>query len=397
MRVRQFELRLIAIALVAAWTVVALLVLLAYRPGGPLDVLVGITMLLPIAIAAAAVVWPPVVRGAAAFPLMLVLGIGSLLVLLPSIAGVADQIFALGSQTLLPSLEAAYPWFLAILGTSLFAGFGLARRLQGSASLRRRRLVGGILIATGMTALAASLFAGVAIANEVALRERGSPATGSRFGPTALDREPVACDSGAIRGGGSARVRATLTGQVDLRPAGSVDLLGSRAGDDFRWLAYVATSRELGQYGEAASGERAWMRSPSSGWEAVPRQDVESGRVDLQAIETALTPEIRVTAEDRGIEVIEGAPARRCRVAVDGITFRTAFPQVRWLVGDASLQHWRGQVDYWIFLDDGIGQIAAGANGEASDIQPDAVQGQIDVLLTATERDRDRVIYPPAP
>ena len=103
-RVRQFELRVIAVGLVVAWTVVALLVLVAYRPGGPLDLIVGITVLLPIAIAVAAVIWPPLARGAGAFPLMLALGIGSLLVLLPSIAGVADQIFALGSQTLLPSL-----------------------------------------------------------------------------------------------------------------------------------------------------------------------------------------------------------------------------------------------------------------------------------------------------
>ena len=68
MRVRRFELRLIALALVVAWAAVAALVLLAYRPGGPLDVLVGVTMLLPIGIATLAVVWPPLARGAGAFP-----------------------------------------------------------------------------------------------------------------------------------------------------------------------------------------------------------------------------------------------------------------------------------------------------------------------------------------
>ncbi len=397
MRVRQFELRLIAIGLVVAWSVVALLVLVAYRPGGPLDVVVGITMLLPIGIAAAAVIWPPVARGAGAFPLMVALGIGSLLVLLPSIGGVAFQIFALGSQTLLPSLEAAYPWLLAILGTSLFAGFGLARRIQGGTSLRRRRLIGGMLIALAMTVVASSLFAGVAIANEVALRERGSPASGSRFGPTTLEGEPAACDSPTIDAGASARLFARLSGQVDLRSIGSVDLLGIRAGPDFRWLAYVATDRELGQYGQTASGQRAWVRTPQAGWETAETEDVATGSVDRQAIAAALTPDIRVTAEDRGIEVIEAAPARRCRVAVDGSTFRAAFPQVRWLVGDADLEHWRGQVDYWIFLDDRIGQIAASANGEALGIDDTAVQATIDVLLTATERDRDLVIYPPAP
>ena len=37
MRVRRFELRLVGAALVVGWTVAAGLVLLAYRPGGPLD------------------------------------------------------------------------------------------------------------------------------------------------------------------------------------------------------------------------------------------------------------------------------------------------------------------------------------------------------------------------
>ncbi len=53
MRVRAFELRLIAVALVVCWSVAAALVLLAYRPGGPLDLVVGLLALTPIAIALA--------------------------------------------------------------------------------------------------------------------------------------------------------------------------------------------------------------------------------------------------------------------------------------------------------------------------------------------------------
>ena len=66
---------------------------------------------------------------------------------MPSIAGVVTQLLAFGSRTLLPSFEAAYPWLLALLATSLFSGFGIARRLQGGAALRRHRLVAGIAIA----------------------------------------------------------------------------------------------------------------------------------------------------------------------------------------------------------------------------------------------------------
>ena len=52
MRVRRFELRLVAVALVAGWATAAGLVLLTYRPGGPLDLAVGVAMVLPVGIAA---------------------------------------------------------------------------------------------------------------------------------------------------------------------------------------------------------------------------------------------------------------------------------------------------------------------------------------------------------
>jgi hypothetical protein len=119
--------------------------------------------------------------------------------------------------------------------------------------------------------------------------------------------------------------------------------------------------------------------------------------VDLRAIEVALTPGFRATAEDRGVEVIERAPARRCRIAVDGDAFLEAFPQARWLVGDADLGDWRGQLDFWIFLDGQVGQISGNLSGEGFEVEPDALQGSIDVTLTATQRDRDVVIYPPGP
>ena len=394
-RVRQFELRLIAGALVVAWLVAALLVLVAYRPGGPLDLLVGISLLLPTAIAVAAVVWPPVARGSGAFPLMVSLGLGSLLLLLPSIGGVLNQLLALGSQTLLPSLEAAYPWLLALIGTSLFAGFGVARRVLGGAAMRPRRLGFGMGVATVLTVLAGGVFAGIAVANEVALRDRDEPARGSRFGPTDLAVDPPPCDGGLAMGP-AARLAVRLTGDVDGRALGSVDQAGLRDGREFRWLAFVATDREIGQYGAAATNDRAWSRSPDRGWESTSQDAVADATLDLQAAEIALTAGFRATAEDYGIEVIEGAPARRCRIAVDGETFRAAFPAVRWLVGGADLGRWRGQLDYWVFLDGQLGQIAGSINGEGAVVVPEALLATIAVHLTATERDRDFVIYPPA-
>jgi hypothetical protein len=392
MRVRRFELRLIAVALLVGWSVAAALVLLAYRPGGPYDLIVGLTAMTPIAIALAGVVWPPVARGDLAFPAMVALGVGALLCLVPSIDGVVTQLLAYGSQTLLPSAEAAYPWVLALLATSLFSGFGIARRLAGGTSRRRRRLFGGVAIAVLVTTLAGVAFATVAVANDLALREEVVAA--SRFGPTTAEDPPPACD-GPLAVGASARLVMHLSSTLDRRPLGTVELAGRRVGGDFRWLAYVASDRRLGQYGVARVGNDAWTSAPGRTWGGTDPATVATDTVDVQALEAALTPGYRATAEDRGLEVIEGARARRCRIAVDGDVFAAAFPQSAWLVDATDLHRWRGQLDYWVFLDGQLGQVAGSVNGEGFGIAPDALLGTIDVLLTATERGHDSVIYPP--
>jgi hypothetical protein len=398
MRVRRLGLRLIGLALVGAWGLAAALVLLAYRPGGPLDLIVGITMLLPLGIAVLGVRWPPLARREVSHALIVALGLATLLVLLPSIGGVLNQLQAYGSQTLMPSPEAAYPWLLALIGTSLFAGFGQARRVMGGMARRRQRLRLGLAIATALTLVAGTAFGGAAIANELSLRDTDRPSIGSRFGPTDIgaDVEPPSCD-GAVVAGSTARLAARFVGSIDGRQSGTVDLVGHRSGVDFRWLAYVATNRELGQYGQARRGDAGWLRTPAAGWVPTLLTVVQDSTLDLRTVGVALTDGARATAEDYGIEVIERAPARRCRVSVDGSIFRSIFPPVAWLVGDHGLERWRGQLDYWIFLDGALGQVAGSVNGEASGIEEEAIQGKIEVLLTATERGRDVVIAAPAP
>ena len=394
MRVRAFELRLIAVALVVCWSIAAGLVLLAYRPGGPLDLLVGLLALVPIGIALAGVIWPPVARGDVAFPAIVWLGILALLCLVPSITGVVNQLLAFGSRTLLPSFEAAYPWLLALFATSLFSGFGIARRLEGGTAIRRRRLIAGTTIALAMTLLSGVAFGAVAMANDVALRDR--PVAASRFGPTTGSEQPPRCDE-ALSAGESARLNMHMSATVDLRPVGTIELTGLRVGRDLRWLGYAATSRQLGQFGSARIADEAWTIAPGTRWEPVAPSNVDADTVDVQALDVALTPELRATAEDRGVEVIEGARARRCRVAIDGLIFHDAFPQVDRLDDGANLHRWRGQLDYLVFLDGELGQIAGSINGEAADIVPAALNGTIDVRLTATERGRDAFIYPPTP
>jgi hypothetical protein len=393
-RVRTFELRLIALALAVCWAVAAAIVLIAYRPGGPIDIAVGAAALLPAVIAIAGVRWPPVARGNRAFAAMLWLATGSLLVLVPSIADVIGQLGGRGVQTLLPSVEAAYPWVLGLVGTCLFTGFGMARRRLGEEAMRRRRLVRGITLATLLTLGSGLVFSAVAMGNELALRDH--IAASSRFGPTDIDRDPPRCD-GAMGIGPSADIGVEIDGTLDGRSIGSIQLSGQRDRADVRWQAYVATSRELGVHGAAIVGTDAWVRDPFETWRRTTPAGLGDVDLDLTAFRIALSPEARAAAGTQGVGVIEGARARQCRILVDGPTFRAAFPQVVWLVGDADLAHWRGQLDYWVFLDGQIGRMAGSVNGDAADIQPGALQATIRVDLAATDRGASLPIAPPGP
>ncbi|MFL5778891.1 MAG: hypothetical protein ACJ761_08115 [Chloroflexota bacterium] len=394
MRVRTFQLRLVAAALVVGWATTAILVVLAYRPGGPMDAAVGLTALLPIGIALIGLMWPPLAHGHRSYPAMVWLGIGALLCLIPSIGGLVNQLLSLGSRTLLPSAEAGYPWLLALVATSLFSGFGLAYRILGGASMRGRRLLAGMGIATALTLLSGIVFTAAVLANERALR--GAVPASSRFGPTAMSRQPPACD-GPLVAGATATEHLEIDGWVDLRPLGSVELDGIRDGPDVRWLAYVASDRVLGSYGVARVGDQAWTRSPDHAWRPATPAEAADATLDRWVLQTVLNDRFRATAEDRGLETLEGARARHCRIAIDGLAFGTAFPQVRWLVGDIDLHRWRGQLDYWVFEDGELGQVTAGANGEAGDIRTDALLANLQVRLTATSRGANAAVYPPAP
>jgi len=393
-RVRTLELRLMGVALAACWIVAAALVLVAYRPGGPVDIAVGIAALLPAVVALLGIVWPPVARGDRAFAAMVWLAAGSLLVLVPSIADVTSQLGARGVQTLLPSVEAAYPWVLGLLGTCLFSGFGIARRRLGEAAMRRRRLVRGVLVASLLAALTGLVFAAVALGNELALRDR--VAASSRFGPTDIEHDPPTCN-GALGVGPSATLNVRFEGTLDGRSIGTVDIAGDRDKSDVRWLAFVATTRELGLAGAAEIGRDAWVREPYAGWRRSTPTELGDVQLDLTAFRVALSHDARAAASTLGVGLIEGAQARHCRIAIDGKTFRAAFPEVRWVVGEVDLGHWRGQLDYWVFLDGQIGRIAGSVNGDAAQIQTGSLQATIRVDLTATDRGADVHLVPPAP
>ncbi|HEY4189980.1 MAG TPA: hypothetical protein VGM28_06145 [Candidatus Limnocylindrales bacterium] len=392
MRVRTIELRILAIVLVVLWFVAFGLVLIGYRPGGPVDLLVGLAAAGPILIAVAAVAWPPVARGDRAFAATAWLALVAMLLLIPSIAGLVTQLVGRGPQTLLPSFEAAYPWIVALLATALFAGLGLARRRLGGSALRRRRLVVGAAFGIVMVLAAGSLFSAMAIVNELALGNRAAIA--SRFGPTDPALEPPPCN-GELHAGSTARLNLRLDGTADDARIGQVVIDGIRDAGDFRWTGFAATHLLVGQVGALRAGDDAWTRVPGTGWMTMPLPAVENLDLDVPIVEEALTPANRSVAEDRGLAFIEGARARHCRVTVDGDTLRTAVPQVAMIIGQADISRWHVDLDYWVFADGELGQADGRATGPASEIVVDALTAIVRFRLTAIDRGLPVTVLPP--
>ena len=391
-RVRQFELRLLAVALTILWAVGGGLVLLAYRPGGPVDVLVGVAASLPLVISLASIVWPPLVRSDRGASAVFWLGLIAGLLLLPSIAAVGAQVLQGGTEPLLPSFEVVYPFALALVATSLFAGMGISRRVISEVGFGRRRLATTVVFAVAATSIIGVVFAGVSLADDSALRNQ--PAAHSRFGPTDPNLTPPPCNKTLVTAR-SGRYQFDLSANVDNRAVGTVSLSGSRSGADVNWTAQVVRSDLYGQYGAIRIGAAAWTMTPGGTWTMVSPEAIDGQMLDLTMIAGALSAANRATAEDRGLEYVEGARTRHCRVAVDGPTFMLSFPQVVWLVGDADLKTWRGELDFWVFGDGEVGMATGTINGNAQEILPHGLLATAWVRMTATDRDTSVFIAPP--
>ncbi len=393
MRVRRFELRLLAGILAVAWALFAGLVLVLYRPGGPADAVVVVAAAVPTAIALAALIWPPVARSNRAFAGITWLGIGVALVLVPSIGGLLAQLEAGGTQTLLPSAESAYPWALALAGTSLFAGLGVARERLGERSLRGRRLGFGVVIALVLTGLTGSAFAAAAIGNDLALRDR--PSSASRFGPTDPRLPLPACD-GQLVLPSTATVSISLDGSVDGRSLGNVGIDAARSGADARADLTIATALDLERRADVRTAGTAFRRTDGR-W-AVATPDAVAGDLALDdaVLGSALDRRNRSTAEFRGEEFVEGARARHCRIATDGPTFLAAFPSTSLIVGPVDLHRWRGQLDYWVFADGAFGRLSGFVNGDAAALPAAGIQGTVRVQMMVVDRGRSVAITAPA-
>ncbi|HEY5487912.1 MAG TPA: hypothetical protein VIK06_09705 [Candidatus Limnocylindrales bacterium] len=393
MRVRVFELRLLAVVLSVLWAAGGGVALIAYRPGGPVDLLVGLAALLPLPVSVASAVWPPLVRGDRAAAGVFWLGLGAGLLLVPSIGSITSQVVAGGAEPLLPSPEVVYPWTLALLATSLFTGIGLTRSFFPNPGAGRRRLAASIAFALVTTTAIGTAFAGVSLADNAALNSR--PETVSRFGPTSPKLTPPSCNR-ALTPAATSTVVLELWGDVDGRGVGRVDLAGKRSGSDVSWTAQAGrTASADTQYGVIRVGSSAWSEQTGSSWAGIFLDETRNDLLDKTVFDVALTAGNRATAEDRGFDYVEGARARHCAIVIDGETFAAAFPQMAWLTGNADVGMWRGQLEYWVFGDGEVGKALGSVNGSAQDILPHGLLATMEVSMTATDRDAPVSIAPP--
>ena len=420
MRVRVLRLRLLAAIAGILWVAAAAAVLLGYRPGGPLAPLVAATPLVGAIGSVAALAWPPLVRGRRLAAAVVWLGILDLLVLAPALGGLVDALEQPPATPFLPSPESAYAWFLALAGTTLFAGLGISRRVLGATALRRARLALASLLAIALVAVGAGVSGMAVLATQL---DRGAaPAQATDWGPTDPNLVPPSCSS-PLRIPTSASVTIEASSAIDGRPVGSVSLVGERAGDDETWRAQLYgwpanAGREPGNLAYTRVGSSAWLSVDGAAWNPVPLDEtltipVEAGMpqpspvvrprvtLDTAVIVADLSDPARLAAEDSGIELIGGARARHCRLLTGGILALQAFRPLRWLMGQAPLADtpdlaaWRGELDWWVFADAELGMATVSVEGFQPAGWPAGLQATLKATLTARGRDAARSIQAP--
>jgi len=235
---------------------------------------------------------------------------------------------------------------LALLATSLFAGLGVSRLVisgvgfrspasAGLGRLRRRR----------------------DFDHRGHLRRRQScrrPGPARQAGrPFEIRPDQPQPDAARLQGDpGPAHfgpVRGRFLGQRRRSSRRHGQPFGQEIRSDISWTAQVVKADLFGTVGAVRIGVGGL--DAAAGRHMDPRGARGYRRPDDRPDRPPGGPLIdnRATAEDHGLEYVEGARARHCRVAVDGATYLASFPQVEWLVGPANLESWRGELDYWVF------------------------------------------------
>jgi hypothetical protein len=386
--------RLLALVLTGLWGAVSIAVLVAYHPEGPFDILVRAAIFSPLPMAVAAIVWPPAGDSWRTTAAIAWLGLIAGLLLVPLLVGVLETLAGQGRQALFPSPEVAYAGLLALGMTCLFAAIGVvgARELPGTFS--RTQLAQAASLATALTVLAAATVGAPSLANELALRDR--PTITSRFGPTDTTLPVPQCDKAPALGG-SAVLGGLATASVDGEEEAEARLAGSRDGvENEDW-----TASRTGDLGPATvayhrSGDVATVEDARGERSLTPVSlglaDPRGLTVDGPIAALASAAGTQGVAEDLGIELVEEARSRHCRVALDGPSALAASALLRLLVYGSIDRHlgltaWRGSLDWWVFADGQIGQAVITLGGYPGDAwEGGGLQAAVIATVTATNR-----------
>jgi hypothetical protein len=405
--------RILALGLTALWAATALAVAAAYRPGGPLDILVIAICFAPITVSLAAVRWPAEARGPRDRVALVWLWIGAMLLGIPVLYGVGSSLTA-ASQSLAPSVEAAYSAGLALLAMAIWSVLGFAHERVGVPVFQRQASLAAGGLAVVLTAAVAALFGLVVLINEAALLDDGQAR--SRFGPVGAHLVPPDCDAPLLLGP-NAQVSVSARSILDDDPRGSAEVTGLRRGRDEAWSGTWAGPDGEGRTSYLRLGEQAWRRDTAAAggsadertWRAVPPDPFGLGgdtalTLDGPPHAVVAVPRGQIVAEDLGLEVVEGATARHCRTFMDGPTALDTFLPLRWLLHDSDapadeqVARWRGEMDWWVFADGELGRARVEVSGSRADTTWDAtgVRAVLEAELDAMERDRVPDIAAPA-
>ena len=396
--------RLLAVILTVLWAVTAVSIAVAYRPGGPVDVLVALACFVPVAIADLGVI-RPAKRLSHGHRLALVwVWILAVIFVLPVIYGVASTVTPEGVQGLLPSAEAAYAGAIALYLMTWFSVVGLVHHRLGVRPLERRASLVTSAAAAGLTIVAGLAFIFVALVNEQQLSSE--PASASRYGPTDPGLDPPFCDAGVALGE-HARIRIEAKSAVDTFDRGRAVLEGQRGQLDESWGGSWEGPDGSGQQAYLRVGDDAWVndtsddpQAPGTTWSSSTPNPFgllgdEGLTLDGPPHAVADAPRGAIVAEDLGLEQIEGARGRHCSTLIDGPTALDTFLPLRWLLANESyldgckLGQWGGELDWWVFADGELGLATVQVSGARGDTgwDDDCVRAFLEARLQAVDRD----------
>ena len=398
--------RILAAILTALWAATAIAIAIAYRPGGPIDIAVALACFLPVLIADAGFVWPPVAASHRHRAALVWLWIGAVLFAIPVLYGVASSLAGGGPQSLVPSFEAAYAGLVALFLMALFSVLGLVHKRRGVDLLERRASLLSAGLAVVLTIVVGIAFGFVAVVNDQALRDEEP--RGSRFGPTNPELEPPFCDE-PIALGENAVISIEAKSSLDNVDRGVALLTGRRGGRDESWGGSWEGLGGSGQQAYLRVGPLAWSndqsddsRAPGTTWREVQPDPFEmlgsqSLTTDGPPHSIADVPRGSIVAEDLGLEIIEGARARHCRTFMAGPTALDTFLPLRWLLygdsappADGVISRWRGEMDWWVFADGELGLASVEISGSRAEAPWEAkgVRAVLEARLEATHRER---------